>query len=50
MSFIANVKFMAYIDGKEVTFRKGDKIPPSVAKELNLADKPKLAHLIKPAK
>ncbi len=50
MGFIAKVKFTTNVDGKEVIFRKGDKIPTALAKELNLEQKPNQATMDKPTK
>lgn len=40
---IALAKFTVIVDGEEKTFRAGDKIPAQVAKDFDLANKPKLA-------
>lgn len=40
---IAQRKFTALVNGKETTYRAGDKIDAKTAKELGLADKPDLA-------
>jgi hypothetical protein len=40
---IAVAKFTVTIDGEQKTYRAGDKIPADVAKDFDLANKPKLA-------
>lgn len=47
---IAKRKFTAVVDGKQVTYRAGDKIDTKAVKELGLTDKPDLAKAAKAKK
>lgn len=47
---IAKRKFTAVVDGKEVTYRVGDKIDAKAVKELGLTDKSDLAKAAKAKK
>lgn len=43
MIYTCKTRFLAIVDGKEVTFNPGDTISAAVAKELGLDGKPDLA-------